>query len=497
MKLNDEVCAAPAPSTELRIFTIGVPTEDPVPETRRVSEVEQEVKPPSIPTEETMDCRKLARFAVPSALGLFLFLSPVYSGAGWTIPIAVIQASIQSFMGSSLLLCLVGLCVFTALASMAYSWFGFSWLPKSKLLIQIFKTTPFWTVLRILGAVFGVMFYMESGPALIIGPTTGVAAFVEIGQPMLTIFVISCVFLPLLTNYGAMEFIGTLVRPVFIRLFRLPGRAAIDAIASFVAAASVGILITIEQYRNGSYNAREAAAVATNFSVISVPFAVIIAGAANIGHVFFPWYISVAVACVIVATIAPRIPPLSRKPNTYFHEAQPAPEEDRPTGISLPRLALEKAVKKAERAPGFDGYVASALRSMAEAVFGVIGASMGMVVLVMIVGRHTPIFGWLTIPLVPLLEMMGMGGADVAAPGILVGFLDQFVPALIATDIDAELTRFVLAGLSVAQLIFMSEVGILLLRSILPLTFLDLLLIFLIRTAILVPVFVVAGNIVL
>ena len=461
-----------------------------------MSEMEQEVKSLSTPTREALDFRKVARFAVPSALGLFLFLSPVYS-RGWTIPIAVIQARVQSLMGVSLLLILVSLCVFTALASMAYSWFDFSWLPKSKLLGQIFKTTPFWMVLRILGAVFGVMFYMESGPDLIIGPRTGTAAYVEIGQPMLTIFVISCVFLPLLTNYGAMEFIGTLVRPVFIRLFRLPGRAAIDAAASFVAAASVGLLITIEQYRNGSYNAREAAAVATNFSVISVPFAVIIAGAANIDHLFFPWYISVAVACVIAAAITPRLPPLSRKPDTYFHEAQPAPEEDRSTGISLPRLALQKAVQRAEGAPGIHGYVASSLRSMADAVFGVIGASMGMVVLVMILGRHTPVFAWLTIPLVPVLEMMGLGGADVAAPGILVGFLDQFVPALIATDIDAELTRFVLAGLSVAQLIYMSEVGILLLRSILPLTFRDLVLIFLLRTAILLPVFVVAGNIIL
>ena len=292
-------------------------------------------------------------------------------------------------------------------------------------------------------------------------------------------------------------FVGTLVRPLFVRLFRLPGRAAIDAIASFVAAASVGLLITIEQYRNGSYNAREAAAVATNFSVVSVPFSVLIASVANIDHVFFPWYITVAVACIIVATVTPRIPPLSRKPNTYFHEAVAAPEEDRSAGTSLVRLALEKAVKRAEKAPGFEGYMTSSLRSMAEAVFGVICASMGLVVLVMILGRHTPVFGWLTLPLVPVLELMGMGNADVAAPGVLVGFLDQFLPAVMATDLDSELTRFVLAGLSVAQLIYMSEVGVLLLRSILPLKFTDLVLIFLQRTVILVPVFVIAGKLIL
>ena len=444
-----------------------------------------------------MDWAKIARFALPSALGLFLFLAPVQVGGNLTIPIAVIVSTLHGAMGSLVLQSLVTLCVVTALASIAYSWLKFSWLPKNQLAVGIFKTTPFWTMLRILGAVFGVMFLMESGPQLIIGDDTGHTAYVEIGEQMFLIFITSCMFLPLLTNYGAMEFIGTLVRPVFIRLFRLPGRAAIDATASFVAAASVGLLITIEQYRNGSYNAREAAAVATNFSVVSVPFAVLIASVAGIDHIFFPWYITVAIACIIAAIITPRIPPLSRKPDTVFPGAVGSPEEDRPSGISIPRLALTRAVQRAERAPGMKGYAASSGRSMADAVFGVIGASMGMVVLVMIVALHTPIFGWLALPLVPLLELMGVGGAGAAAPGLLVGFLDQFLPAVMAADIDFELTKFVLAGLSVCQLIYMSEVGILLLRSILPLTFIDLVLIFIQRTIILVPVLVIAGNLII
>ena len=444
-----------------------------------------------------MDWAKIARFAVPSALGLFLFLAPVQIGGNLTIPIAGIVSALHTAMGRAVLMSLVTLCVVTALASVAYSWLKFSWLPQSKLVVGIFDTTPFWTTLRILGAVFGVMFYTQAGPQLIIADDTGGTAYVNIGEQMFLIFVTSCMFLPLLTNYGAMEFIGTLVRPVFIRLFRLPGRAAIDATASFVAAASVGLLITIEQYRNGSYNAREAAAVATNFSVVSVPFAVLIASVAGIDHIFFPWYITVALACVIAAIITPRIPPLSRKPNTVFPGATGTPEEDRPPGISIPRLALARAVLRAQQAPGLQGYAASSGRSMADAVFGVIGASMGMVVIVMIIALHTPIFGWLALPLVPLLELMGVGGAEAAAPGLLVGFLDQFLPAVMAADIDFELTKFVLAGLSVCQLIYMSEVGILLLRSILPLSFLDLVLIFIQRTIILVPVLVIAGKLIL
>ena len=52
----------------------------------------------------------------------------------------------------------------------------------------------------------------------------------------------------------------------------------------------------------------------------------------------------------------------------------------------------------------------------------------------------------------------------------------------------------ILAGLSICQLIYMAEVGVLILRSPLPLSFWNLLLIFMLRTAIVFPVFLVAGH---
>lgn len=42
------------------------------------------------------------------------------------------------------------------------------------------------------------------------------------------------------------------------KLFGLPGRAAIDGMASIAAAAGVGVLITLDQYRKGFYRLREA-----------------------------------------------------------------------------------------------------------------------------------------------------------------------------------------------------------------------------------------------
>ena len=71
----------------------------------------------------------------------------------------------------------------------------------------------------------------------------------------------------------------------------------------------------------------------------------------------------------------------------------------------------------------------------------------------------------------------------------------MFLPAIIGADIESDLTRFVIAGVSITQLIYMSEVGGLLLGSKLPVRFIDLVIIFLLRTIITLPIIVVAAHI--
>ena len=112
----------------------------------------------------------------------------------------------------------------------------------------------------------------------------------------------------------------------------------------------------------------------------------------------------------------------------------------------------------------------------------------------MVIAEYTPIDEWLTWPLVPVLEWIGLPEADAVAPTLLVGFADQFLPAAMGQSLTSELARFVVAGISVSQLIYMSEVGILILKSPIPLSFINMFWIFLLRTAITLPIFIVAGK---
>ena len=70
----------------------------------------------------------------------------------------------------------------------------------------------------------------------------------------------------------------------------------------------------------------------------------------------------------------------------------------------------------------------------------------------------------------------------------------MFIPSIMAASIDHEMSRFIVATLSVTQLIYMSEVGALLLGSRIPIGPGELLVVFLLRTAVTLPVIVMMAH---
>ena len=112
----------------------------------------------------------------------------------------------------------------------------------------------------------------------------------------------------------------------------------------------------------------------------------------------------------------------------------------------------------------------------------------------LMLAEHTPVLGWLTAPLVPLLDLAGLPEAEAAAPAMIAGFLDMFLPALLGTGIESELTRFVVGVMSVTQLIYMSEIGILMIKCEIPLRFSHLVTVFLLRTVIGLPIVIALAH---
>ncbi|MDL4863265.1 YjiH family protein, partial [Halomonas elongata] len=152
------------------------------------------------------------------------------------------------------------------------------------------------------------------------------------------------------------------------------------------------------------------------------------------------------------------------------------------------------AVARAEQAPGARQLLRRALFNVADIFFGLLPLVIAIGTVALVFAEFTPLFTWLSYPMVPVLEWMNVPEAAAAAPATLVGFADMFLPAVLASDIESELTRFVIACLSLTQLIYMSEIGALLLKSKIPLKLWELVAIFLLRTAITLPIIVVMGH---
>jgi nucleoside recognition membrane protein YjiH len=449
-----------------------------------------EVEEPQIMTTEN----KL-KFIIPSLVGLFLFLIPVPFEGKWTIGVGILaeffQGVFSEYLPQFMTVVLIASVVITLVARIGKP----VWIMESDFMKGLFYVSAFWLTMRVLGAVFAVMVLFQFGPGLIWDDYTGGTVLYELVPVLTTWFLFAGLLMPLLLEFGLMDFIGTIVRKVMRPLFKLPGRSAIDAVASWMGSGTVGVLITTKQYEEGYYTKREAAVIATNFSVASIAFSLVIISFIGLDSMFVPFYVTVIVAGLIAAILCPRIPPLSRKPDTYYEEVGKQISEDVPEGMTRSRWAIEKAVSKASEIKSA-GYVAKkGFQNVLDIWFGLIPLVMALGTIALVVAEYTSIFIYLSYPFVPILELLRVPEAAQAAPAMIVGFADMFLPAVVGSGIESELTRFVIAALSLTQLIYMSEIGILLLRSKIPLSLLDLVIVFIQRTIITLPIIVVMAHV--
>ncbi|MDP6605672.1 MAG: YjiH family protein, partial [Dehalococcoidia bacterium] len=110
-------------------------------------------------------------------------------------------------------------------------------------ILAMFLVRPWVLVARLTGAVVAAAVLFQRGPAWLISDATGGVILNDLIPVILTIFVVAPFLLPLLTDFGLMELMGTLLRTVFRPLFTMPGRSSIDALASWMGSAPVGVLI--------------------------------------------------------------------------------------------------------------------------------------------------------------------------------------------------------------------------------------------------------------
>lgn len=435
------------------------------------------------------------KFIIPSIIGIFLFMTPIKVDGEFTIPIAVLAGFVQNGLADYISLIMMIIIVLTAFLTILFR-INPSLAQGKPFLQSLFLVNNFWVIVRAIAAIFAVMVYFQIGPEAVHGEDTGQLLLADLLHTLFAVFLFAGFFLPFLTNFGLLEFVGTFMTKIMRPLFKLPGRSSVDSLASWIGDGTIGVLLTSKQYEDGYYTKKEAAIIGTTFSVVSITFTIVIVDKLGLQSKFLPFYLTVVIAGVIAALIMPRIPPLSKKESVYVTGDDELIDESIPEEHSIASYAFEQALERSEKETNVKKFFKEGLQNVIDMWMGVAPVVMAFGLVALIFAEYTPVFEWLGMPFIPLLELMQVPEATAASQTMLIGFTDMFLPAIIGSSIETEMTRFVIGALSVTQLIYMSEVGGLLLGSKIPVSFRDLIVIFLLRTIITLPIIVLMAHII-
>ena len=428
---------------------------------------------------------------IATAIALIVFFGPVTINGETDMVFGVIYNAMIDFFGN------FGLVVITLITAVTavVSFYGKFIAKPGNVIYDYFegdsKIHPF---LYAIGSFFTVMYTLNllipgfNGPEIIVGASTGGTVVPSILVPVFWIIVVSAFFLPFLLNYGFIDFIGTFLEPLMRPIWKVPGRAAVNAIASFVSSSSVGVLITSKLYREGVYTEKESVLIATGFSAVSVGFAYMVIKTAGLQEQFILVYGISLLMTLIVSAIIARIPPFSLKKDTYLDgrvQTKEHLEETRTKKGKMVKTAVDRAVKKSYTANNIFSEMKVSLIDGLMVVPKVLTLIGAIGISALIIAENTAVFDILGKAFVPLLNLLKVPNAVEIAPSFPVGIAEMFLPVLLIAENVANLdigARFLVTSVSIVQIIFFAETVVVMMASKLPLKMWELVVVFIERT---------------
>ncbi|CEO20755.1 YjiH family protein [Paraclostridium sordellii] len=441
------------------------------------------------------------KFLIPSLIGLLLFVIPLPYGK--FVPIEgissinigigflaeILKISFANYLNHIALVVIVTSAILSILSKFVNI--------KNEFLKSVLDVPLFWLVFRILGAIFISMTVLNFGPTFIRSEVTG-QTILGVLPSLLAIFLVSGFLLPLVVDFGLMDFVGTLISKFMYKIFKVPGRSAVDAISSWLGDGTLGIMITNTQYKQGFYTAREACIISVCFSLVSLPFSTVIADQLGLMNLFVPFYGTVCVASLACAIIMPRVYPLAHIKDKTYNDVDHLKEDIIPDGENLFEFALGKALYRAENSPSLNTILKNGFKTVIDMYLALLPLVMAWGTVALMVAEFTPLFNWISFPIVFVLKLLQVPNAIEAAPAVLVGFADMFLPSIMVSgDTFDILTKFIIGALSITQLLYLTETGAVILKSDIPLNLKDLFLVFLVRTMISLPIIVLLAKFIL
>lgn len=384
---------------------------------------------------------KIWRFFVFSALGLFLFFVPVTMSGTRSIMLDHIVTVIHSIFGENI--------QYYTLAVV----FAGTLIP---FLTKTWKKSAFnilFTIFKVLGLVIGVMVVFNIGPAFVLDENMGPFLYYSLAINLSLLIPLGGAALGLILGYGFLVFIGVLLEPVMRKLFKTPGRSAMDAMASLVGSYSVGLLITNRTYKEGLYNKKEGLIIATGFSTVSVTIMVVVARTLDLMDHWVLFFIIVMLVTFLVTALTAYLPPIRNEKEIYFNDKNSITEEDYEGNIL--EYAWYKAKQQSHNARPLREDIWTNFLEAMKMTASVVPSVLSIGLLGLIIAEYTDVVTWISYVYYPLLYMFPLENVPLIAEAVTISIVEMFLPSLLAAEADI-VTRFIVGVTSISAVVFLS-----------------------------------------
>lgn len=391
----------------------------------------------------------LIRLIIFSLIGIFVFFCSIPHNGESEIVFSIIYNGLVDLFGD-IIYWILTIIIGGNLCCHIY----FKYIKKGQInnsLADVYKNDNFiHTILYALGFVYVLAYAMYATmgtnmPEFIVGDATGGNVIPPIVKGVLGIILIGAIFMPFLLNYGILEIIGVILEPIMRPLFKVPGKAALDAVSSFVSSSSLGVLITNRLWKKCVYTEKEMCAIMTGFSAVSIGFAYLVINTAGVGSQWVKIYAISFIMVFILETIMVRIP-----------------------------LGASRAIKRGAIARGIVTDIKISLKDSVLVLPQVLTMLSAIGVSAMILAEYTPLFTYLGYIFQPLLVLFRVPDAAAIAPSMPVGIAEMFLPVLVMNGQNVAIcteARIFVCLVSMVQIIFFSETATVMLATKSPIKF--------------------------
>lgn len=407
------------------------------------------------------------RFVFYSFIGIFMFFIPVEMNGTSSIPLDHVVTLIRQIPYFEVVFGSFVIIVGTVLPFIRNTW-------------KQDKVTMILSIIQILALPFLAFYLFQIGPSALLADDMIPFIFQKIVVPVTTIIPVGTLFLAFIVSYGLMEFIGVLMRPVMVPVFKTPGRSAVDAITSFIGSYSVALILTNRMYREGRYTAKESAIIATGFSTVSASFMVIVAQTAGLMDQWILYFITTVFVTFVVTILTIRLYPLNKFTEEYF-EGKPGVVEQDVKGDRL-KNAWKEAMEISDQAPSLIQNIIPNLRDGIMTSLKIAPSLMSIGVIALIVANYTPFFDILGYIFYPITWLLRLPEPMLAAKAASLSIAEMFLPSLLVVD-AAPAVQYVIAIVCISEILFFSASIPCMMSTDIPLKFTDYLIIWFERVA--------------